>query len=301
MTIREARLHFYSKLTSSDVFYTSPSPYLDLDCFLQTILNVNRSYLIAHGDENIIEEHYQTLEDMVKHRIKGIPVAYITGKKEFWSLNFFITSDVLIPKSDTEILVEQALSICRIFAQEQKHLHIADVCCGSGCIFISILHTLLQEQIFEHIECTASDISMEAIEVSRKNATNLLDIKNHPTMTLSIIQSDLFSNDSYLNKKFDIIVSNPPYVPTTLTDELLLDGRNEPRLALDGGQKGLDIIKNLVTELPHFLNVTGQVLIETGEYNAKETGVMLKKTGFTKIEHIVDLEGQNRVVKATKL
>lgn len=304
MTIREAKKQAYSILSGADCRYKTPSPFLDIDCFLMNILDVDRTHLIAHDDKELADEPYEQFMVMLNKRKKGLPVAYILNQKEFWGLQFYVDESVLIPKSDTEILVEQAILYTKKLSSSCSAFTFLDLCCGSGCIGIAVLHTLLQDEIFDRIHCTASDLSGEALSIAKKNyetliySSNSARLKNARSET-ELIQSDLFTSPSFSNKQFDLIVSNPPYVPSSLTDELLTDGRSEPRLALDGGIRGLDILERLIKNALPYLKNGGTLMLETGEYNAYETAELLAASGFTGIEHVKDLAGQNRVVIAT--
>src|SRR5574344_2184336 len=163
MTRRDARKKAYSALTDTNLTYSTPSPFLDIDCFLMKLLNVDRTYLIARDDENIQEYLYDRFLHMLEKRKTGLPVAYILQEKEFWGLRFYVNESVLIPKSDTEILVEEAILCAKKTFSHNSTFSFLDLCCGSGCIGISVLHTLLQDKVFEHVNCTASDISDKAL------------------------------------------------------------------------------------------------------------------------------------------
>lgn len=303
MTIRDARKQAYSILTRIEEPCKTTSPFLDIDCFLMRLLHADKAYLIAHDDEQLPSQVYADFILMIEQRKKGLPVAYILKEKEFWGLNFYVDESVLIPKSDTEILVEQAILCARQTAQSRTSFTFLDLCCGSGCIGIALIHTLLLKKYFDFIHCTASDISAGVLSVTRKNYTNIIYssgsgfLKDSKSKT-ELVQSDLFSSPVFSGRQFDLIVSNPPYVPTSMTGKLLLDGRNEPRLALDGGICGLDILERLIRTALPYLKSGGTLMLETGEYNAYETAALLRSSGFSNIEHVKDLAGQNRVVIA---
>lgn len=280
----------------------SPTPRLDCDCLLGFLLNKSRSWLAAHNDEVLTPEQEAKYYSMTASRRTGLPIAYITGHKEFFGLDFIVTQDVLIPKPDTELIVEQALIAASELTSQpdirNNTIQIADICTGSGCIAISILHELPH-----HITAvmTAADISQAALTVAQSNANILL-----PQHTINFICGNLlyWNTESHTSispkQRFNLIVSNPPYVPSDTVTELLADGRSEPRLALDGGHAGLDIIKDLIPQVFISLTHGGCFLIETGEYNAAATAELLSKAGFIDIVNYTDMGGMPRVTRAKK-
>lgn len=328
MTIREARKEAVRLLSSAVLSnQVSPTPALDADCILCNILHTSRSSLLAHDDKVLSSSKQKTFFKQIAQRAEGLPVAYIVGHKEFFGLDFCVSPAVLIPKPDTELLVELALDeIKKRTAElnesangstenctgiEQAHrgepqLYIADVCTGSGCVILSILKTLEQKHtaLLQNIRlvCGASDISEAALSLARKNAARLLDD--------SVIEKPRFFCADLLafgppagrvsENRYDIIVSNPPYVPSGVVVELLRDGRNEPLLALDGGKDGTDIIRRLITQSYRALKAGGVLLLETGEYNAADTRQALTKAGFRDIITFEDLSGLPRVTRARK-
>lgn len=287
----------------------SPSSELDVEVFLSFFLKLNKTQILLSQNEEIPEEKLSLLNDAVEKRKTGLPVAYITGHKEFYGYDFFVSPDVLIPKPDTEILVEHALNLIagRIESKKNSILTVCDMCTGSGCIALSVIKNLIEkfhipQEIFPKF--ILADISSKALDVARKNAENLLkDESSLIHSKISFIQTNLFDAVPY---KFDMILTNPPYIPHSMVDELLLDGRSEPRLALDGdvtitGDKaacndGLEIIRNLIPQIKEHLSPLGTVLMETGEYNAGAAAKIAERYSFkTKIHK--DYEGQLRVVE----
>ena len=240
-------------------------------------------------------------------------------------MDFHVTPDVLIPKPDTELLVEHAIAeACTKLNAENAEIpyKIADVCTGSGCIIISVVNGILSDAdgnnlcaggLSEKIghgrillEAKASDISSSALQIAEKNAGNLVDKK-------SPVKIDFFEGDlmkAFPEKAvFDLILSNPPYIPSKMVDELLKDGRSEPRLALDGdsyensvckSSDGLAIIRTLIPQAFAKLKPDGLFLVETGEYNAEETALLMKSSGFTQVQTFTDLEGQLRLTQGRK-
>ena len=284
---------------------------LDADVLLQHFLNKPRAWLFAHDDTDIspIREAFCIA---AKRRCTGLPIAYITGEKDFWGLPFHVSPDVLIPKPDTELLVERSLAIIRektAALLPEQHLFILDPCTGSGCVAISILHTLEAENI-RNLCCIAADISPAALAIARRNAERLLSAETQTR--LYIIEGDMrtlpetiarvresLSPSSLLPNilRFDLIAANPPYVPSTLTQELLKDGRNEPALALDGGSDGLDFIRILTNNTRTVLNRNGVLLSEVGEYHAQAARRLFETAGFSDIRIHQDLAGQDRLIE----
>ncbi|QHX43099.1 peptide chain release factor N(5)-glutamine methyltransferase [Treponema vincentii] len=284
---------------------------LDADVLLQHFLNKPRAWLFAHDDTDIspIREAFCAA---VERRCTGLPVAYITGEKDFWGLPFHVSPDVLIPKPDTELLVERSLAIIREKAAAllpEQNLFILDPCTGSGCVAISILHTLEAENI-RNLCCIAADISPAALAIARRNAQRLLSAETQTR--LYIIEGDMrtlpetiahvresLSPSSLLTNilRFDLIAANPPYVPSTLTQELLKDGRNEPALAIDGGSDGLDFIRILTNNTCTVLNRNGVLLSEVGEYHAKAASKLFETAGFSDVRIHQDLASQDRLIE----
>jgi len=258
---------------------------------------------LLNRDKPIDNEKLAWLNDAVSKRKKGFPIAYITCHKEFYGYDFFVTPAVLIPKPDTEILVERAIDaiITKMEAQQNKILTVCDMCTGSGCIALSVLKSLKENHdIPESMlpKFTLADISQPALEIAKKNTDSLLQKSDR----VRFIQTNLFEMLPY---SFDVIISNPPYIPHKMVDVLLKDGRNEPRLALDGdvkldgtigGGDGLEIIRNLIPQAKAHLSPKGTILIETGEYNAENAEKIAQSFGFKTRIH-KDLEGQLRIVE----
>ena len=315
MTIREARKEGVRLLSSADsAKQVSPTPALDVDCLLCAVLHTNRSSLLAHDEQNLSPSQYKAFCKAVENRQTGLPVAYITGHKEFFGFDFCVSPVVLIPKSDTELLVELALDEIKTRAAALKEsanggkaqLYIADVCTGSGCVILSILKTLEQKhsELCKNIRlvCRASDISEAALSLARKNAARLLDGSEieKPRFFCADLLGFGPPAGSVSENRYDIIVSNPPYVPSKTAAELLEDGRSEPLSALDGGKDGLDIIRRLVPQSFTALKKGGVFLVETGEYNAGETRSLMTKSGFIDIVTYNDLGGLPRVTRGVK-
>lgn len=305
MTIQQLKKEASQKLTKS------PSPQLDIEVLLQFALNQTRTQLLLNRDKEIEQEKLEWLEKALSKRQNGLPIAYITGHKEFYGFDFIVSPAVLIPKPDTEILVERAIEIIleKIEAHPNAILTVCDMCTGSGCIGISVLRTLYEVYKIPENKLpkfTLVDISSSALDIASKNIEQIPNIQER----IRIVRSNLFEQ---VPGSFDVILTNPPYIPRKMVDELLKDGRSEPRLALDGdvvtiagGGKmpgessdtddGLALIRDLIPQAKQHLSPLGIILMETGEYNAKAAASYSENYGFSSTIH-KDLEGQLRVVE----
>lgn len=296
MTLFELKKNAVQKLRETK----TQTPELDADCLLQFVLNKDKTFILMNRNLELSPETENKFNKLLEKRQRGLPVAYITGKKEFFALDFFVTEDVLIPKPDTEILVEQALE--KISLSKKNKISIADVCTGSGCVGISIANSLLLNKV--EFNLTLTDISEKALSIAKKNAESIL-----PETKIDFINGDLLCGLSSL----DFVVSNPPYVPHQEVEELLIDGRNEPRLALDGdvdsaqneksisSDDGLKIIKRLVPMVYKALNKNGYFLMESGEYQTERVKELFIDAGFTEVETVKDLSGELRVTIGKKI
>ena len=293
----------FKKSAVDDLTPFSTTPQLDADVLIQHAFSYSKTELLLNRDKPIDNEKLAWLNDAVSKRKKGFPIAYITCHKEFYGYDFFVTPAVLIPKPDTEILVERAISIIieKMENRPNNILTVCDMCTGSGCIALSVLKSLKENFDIPKSRLpkfTLADISQPALEIAKKNADSLLP----QTDKVSFVQTNLFE---ILPHSFDVILSNPPYIPHKMVDVLLKDGRNEPRLALDGdvkldgtrgGDDGLEIIRNLIPQAKAHLSPRGTILIETGEYNAENAEKIAQSFGFKTRIH-KDLEGQLRIVE----
>lgn len=299
MTVAQARRTAIERLSASPIESVRASPSLDASVILSAALGVDRSALLAHPERALDPDAERSFLDAIARRETGTPVAYITGRKEFWGLGFFVTDAVLIPKPDTELLVELALArlseAARLSAIERttspetapSRPRVLDVCTGSGCVAIALKHS------FAGADVTATDVSEAALAVARKNSDSLVG------GTIAFARGDLRDGLPLApdGKPFDLVVSNPPYVPSRVAHALLEDGRGEPLLALDGGDDGLDLVRALVENVGTVLARGGTLLVETGEYNARAAAAFLSERGFRNVRVHADLAGQDRVVE----
>lgn len=305
MTISQARKFALSELKFS------PSPILDADVILKWILKCDQTFILFHSETELSEQQKNIFCSSIEKKKTGLPVAYITGIKEFFGYDFEVDKNVLIPKPDTELLVENAVN----FIEEKFHaasdckiLSVCDMCSGSGCVGISILKFIEEKKIIPKSllpKIIFADISKKTLDIAKKNSLRLLsEFAFEKTV---FVQSNLFENlGQSRNGLFDVIVSNPPYIPYSQTVELLKDGRSEPSLALCGDidlngnltnfDDGLEIIRNLIFQSVDFLNPGGILILETGEYNAFQTKKIMEDSEFKDVKIYKDLEGQFRNV-----
>lgn len=255
-------------------------PKLKARLLMQYVLNKSRQYVIVNDREeldNIKEKQY--LEE-IKILKKGVPIEHITHQKEFMKLSFFVDKNVLIPRQDTEILVEEVINI----AKKNNAKKILDLCTGSGAIAVSLAKYLPQAEII------AIDISNEALKIAKKNA-----ISNNVENQITFISSDMFTN---LNEeKFDIIVSNPPYIKTNVIKNLDIQVQNEPYIALNGGKDGLDFYKKIINESYQYLKYNGYLCLEIGFDQKIDVIELIENTeSFTGTYSKKDLFDNDRII-----
>lgn len=251
---------------------------------LSFTLKQDKQYLIINQNEEISIKQYNEFKENIKKIINGIPLQYITNKQEFMKLNFYVDKNVLIPQPDTEILVESVIELSK---KIKTNVKILDLCTGSGAIAISIDYILKQNNIKS--EVFASDISSKALEIAKRN-------NQENNTNVKFILSNLFTN---IDNKFNIIVSNPPYIKTKEIEALSKQVQNEPILALDGGIDGLDFYKKIVEEAYKYITESGYLCLEIG-YDQKEDVIKLinKNNNYKYEKCIKDLSNNNRCIIA---
>ena len=276
MTILEALRKGMIDLKISNI----EEPNLKSRLLMQHVLNVSRQYIIVNDRKELSKLKEKQYFDEIKLLKTGIPIEHITHQKEFMKLNFFVDENVLIPRQDTEILVEEVINI----AKRINAKNILDLCTGSGAIGISLANYLPETKI------VATDISNSALNIARKNA-----VINNVQNRIIFINSDLFTNLE--SQKFDIIVSNPPYIKTSVIEKLDTQVKKEPNIALDGGEDGLDFYKKIIKESYQYLKYNGYLCLEIG-FDQKDNVVnILDETeNFKDIYYKKDLENNDRVV-----
>lgn len=257
-------------------------PKLKSRLLMEYLLDKNSQYIIVNDMKELNEEDEKKYFEYINKLVEGYPIEYITNKKEFMKMNFYVNENVLIPRQDTEILVEEVIEIAkRINAKK-----ILDLCTGSGAIAISLAKYLPETDIY------AIDISSEALEVAQKNA-NINNVK------VSFINSDIFEN--LKEKEFDIIVSNPPYIKTEVCESLNKEVKKEPLIALDGGNDGLHFYKKIIEQCDKYLKKDGFLCLEIG-YDQKDevVNIINEKLNFKDTYSKKDLYNNDRIV-VTKL
>ena len=275
MTIRELITIGEEKLKSAGIHdYANDAREL-----LSLATGRDRTGLIMYINSEVANETAQRYYDLLMERAGRTPLQHITGEQEFMGYRFKVTKDVLVPRFDTELLVEEAAKRAILGAK------ILDLCTGSGIIGIA-----LKKMCFG-AEVTLTDVSDEALAVAAENAElNKADVK--------IIKSDMFGSLDP-KEKFTLIVSNPPYIPAEEIENLDPEVKDhDPRLALDGGEDGLDFYRIIASEAPKYLTAGGQVLLEIGHNQGETVTALLKAAGFRDIEVLKDLSGNDRVVAA---
>ncbi len=257
---------------------------IDSEILLSTVLKKRRQDLIKNLHKNIHKKDLIKYSNLIHRRATNEPIAYIQKKKEFWSKFFYITKDTLIPRPETELMVDKLIKRYK----NKKNISILDMGTGSGCIIISLLSEL------HNSYGVGIDISNKAIEIAKKNA-----IKNHVYSKIKFLN---VSFSKYFNKKYDLIVSNPPYISRREFQCLSEDIRKfEPRIALDGGNDGLDLIKKVIYKTKEILKINGTLALEIGNKQFKKVSKILINNNF-KIEFRINDYGDNiRCIIAKKL
>jgi len=248
---------------------------------LAFVLQCDLAFLIAHPEDQLAANQKMIFDACIRRRERREPFQYITGRQEFFGLDFAVAPGVLIPRPETELLVETAIS--KLKGLRQRSL--LEIGVGSGCISVSILHHVREAA------CTGVDVSQAALDLAASNA------KRHGVDDrLTLIQVDLFHG---LSQTFDVIVSNPPYIPSVEIDGLQPEvGKFEPHLALDGGEDGLAIIEQIVAHAPRFLEPDGWLIMEIGFGQAENVKGLFNSELWTDVDILADLQGIPRTVVA---
>lgn len=266
-----------------------PCARLEAEVLLAESLGMDRVGLYIHYDQPLTSAELTRFKEMVIRRLKREPLAYIIGRKEFWSMAFKVTPDVFIPRPETEILVEEALKIATMERRGDKPLKILDIGTGSGAIVIALAKELPNAYL------EATEISAKALEVARENA-----YAHGVAARIEFRQEDLFPP---FGKLFDLIVANPPYIPRRHITSLPPEVRHfEPPLAWDGGEDGLDFFRRLFSQISKFLQPQGWFLTEIGAGQEEEIKkIATKMADLSPGIFVRDLAGINRVFKVSKV
>ncbi len=274
MTIKQAITKGMIMLKSNNV----ESPKLKARLLLQYVLDKPRQYIIVYDNKEIDKQQQWQYFVNIEKLTKGIPLQHITHRQEFMKMDFFVDENVLIPRPDTEILVEEVIKI----AQKYNSPRILDLCTGSGAIAISL------KKFVPNADITAVDISEKALEIAQKNAKKL-------ETKINFLKSDLF--DKLDNKKFDIIVSNPPYIRKDEIKKLSEEVQKEPKIALDGGEDGLDFYRIITEQAINYLKTGSFLCFEIG-YNQKNDVIKIieDEQNYKNTYCKKDLYGNDRII-----
>lgn len=277
---------------------------LDARLLLEFVCGTDRNTLLAHGEKEVSAEECDGYRELIRRRAAHVPLQHLTGEQDFMGLPFLVNDDVLVPRQDTEVLVEEVM----------KHLHdgmrILDMCTGSGCILLSLLN------YSNDCEGVGADLSGQALAVARENYERLL--AGRPEMKARFLEGDLFGaltlaeesdgrtapdgvkpdeGTNGLQERFDVIVSNPPYIKTGVIDTLMPEVReHEPMMALNGGADGLVFYRRIAGEAGVYLNGGGMLFFEIGCEQAEDVRAIMEEAGFREVEVVKDFAGLDRVV-----
>lgn len=268
----------------------------DFDAFalLEYVTGVSKSDFFFKKSDEISDSCYERYIELIERRSKRVPLQHITNRQNFFGYDFYVDSNVLIPRQDTEVLIEKILEVieANFNVEISSDISILDMCTGSGCIAITIYKELIKRGF--NIDATAVDLSKEALAVTEKNVEDLVGIKALNN-TFHIIESDMFSNINN-NRSYDIIVSNPPYIPTRDIEKLEPEVRDyDPIMALDGDTDGLRFYRRIIEESSNYLN-NGFIAFEIGYNQGDDVKSLLEEKGYKDIHIYKDLGGLDRVI-----
>ncbi|MCR1850819.1 peptide chain release factor N(5)-glutamine methyltransferase [Paraclostridium sordellii] len=283
MTIREILIKYMEKLSS-----ISDTPKLDTEILLQKALgDVDRLYIQLNLDKKLSDEELKCFNEMINDRLNGRPIAYIVKNREFMALDFYVEEGVLIPRPDTEPLVEEVIEL----SKGMKDVTIVDIGTGSGAISVSLAKYIKNSYVY------SLDISDKALSIGKKNAVN-----NEVDDKIEFIKSDVFTGIKDRNLKLDIIVSNPPYIKKEDIKTLHTQVKDyEPYIALEGGEDGLDFYRIITEKSLKYLKSNGILAFEVGHDQADDVCTIMENHGYKKIYTKKDLQGIDRVVIGFKL
>ncbi len=261
-----------------------PNPLLDAEILMAKTINKDRNYILLNSSNPINKNDLNNFYKLIEQRSLGNPIAYLIKKKFFWNSEFYVTSDALIPRPDTEIIIETILSLTK----QKNKIHILDIGVGSGCIILTILKEM------ENFHGTGIDISKKCLNITRINAINL-----KVSSRLKLFKSNV---DKFNFGKYDLVVSNPPYIKTKKLKYLERDVVEfEPRQALDGGLDGLSEIRKVIKKSSELIKKNGKFILEIGFDQKNEVINLLKKEGFYINSTQKDLAYNDRCIVSTKI
>ena len=259
---------------------------LDAWYLLEYVTGVSKAMYFAEPERAVSEENADRYIDCIRRRAAHIPLQHITGEQEFMGYPFCVNEHVLIPRQDTEVLVEEAIQVMR------PKMKVLDMCTGSGCIVLSILKMCREKYYMTDLQGIGADVSEEALKVARENGRRL-------GVPVTWIQSDLFAKIPE-EEKYDVIVSNPPYIETAVIDTLQEEVRlHDPYIALDGKEDGLYFYRRIISEAGKYLKTQGKLMFEIGCDQAEAVEELMKNAGYEQITVKKDLAGLDRVVFGT--
>ena len=274
MTYREARMQAAKQLAAAGVENEAAESWF----LMEAVCGISRSFYLLHEQEAMDPVQEQVYFALTRQRCGRMPLQYLTGEQEFMGLPFCVNEHVLIPRQDTEVLVEEAI---RVIQKEMPEAAVLDLCTGSGCILISLMKKC------HGLTGTGCDISEKALKMARENGRRL-------QVEASWIQSDLIEQ---ISERFDLIVSNPPYIRTGVIEELQEEVRlHDPWIALDGKEDGLYFYRRIIAESTGYIRDNGAMMFEIGHDQAEDVVRLMEEAGYTQIRVKKDLAGLDRVV-----
>ena len=287
MTLSQCLSHCTSVLENH-----SDTPALDSRIIIGEVCNTNDTDFLLHPGKEIEPEQFEKIKTLLEIRVSGFSVAHAVGHKWFYRHCFSTPRGVLVPRPDTETLVENAVEFATdLIDKGRTGLRILDLCAGTGCIGISTAAEVLRRREQAQIELHLSDISPVAYSTFTENAQNIL---SETSVSVHRHLGDLFS--TLCGLRFDMILTNPPYIESSVIPTLSAEVRNEPLLALDGGEDGLDIIRRIITRAPMHMDRGSALMIETGYNQGPAVRALLENSLFSHVRIIKDLAGNDRVV-----
>ena len=280
MKIENAIQEGFLQLKQNDI----ESALLDSQLLMSQIINRDQKFIILNPDKKLKNSDYESFKNLISHRAKGKPVAYLIGAKSFWNYDFSLNDKVLIPRPDSELIVEQVLKIYK----DKKKINLLEIGVGSGCLILSILK---EKKLFSG---TGIDISNHCIKISNFNAKKL-NIQNR----IKLFKSDI---DNFNLGKYDLIISNPPYIKKLDFNNLKKDVVNfEPKLALDGGLEGLSCFRKIIKKSSELIKNRGRLILEIACDQKRDVAKILRDNGFYINKILRDLANNDRCIVSTKI